>query len=93
MLSPIHTRLSLELSCYYWSWCSTLGDLIILADLLSTSLGIGLSITFKAGVELPRWLWGAVAQLSEHLQLKQEALGSIPGGHPGFFSFPADLIL
>ena len=25
-----------------------------------------------------RWLWGAVAQWSEHLQLKQEALGSIP---------------
>ena len=32
-----------------------------------------------------RWLWGAVAQWSEHLQLKQEALGSIPGGYPGFF--------
>ena len=55
------------------------------ADSSSTSLGIGLSITFKAGVELLRWLWGAVAQWSEHLQLKQEALGSIPGGYPGFF--------
>ena len=85
MLSPIHIRLSLELSCYYWCWCSVLGDLIILADSSSTSLGIGLSITFKAGVELLRWLWGAVAQWSEHLQLKQEALGSIPGGYPGFF--------
>ena len=31
-----------------------------------------------------RWLWGAVAQWSEHLQLKQEALGSIPGGYTGF---------
>ena len=27
----------------------------------------------------------AVAQLSEHLQIKQEAPGSIPGGCPGFF--------
>ena len=32
-----------------------------------------------------KWLWGAVAQWSEHLQLKQEALGLIPGGYPGFF--------
>ena len=46
---------------------SVLGDLIIPADSSSTSLGIGLSITFKAGVELLRWLWGAVAQWSEHL--------------------------
>ena len=48
---------------------------------------IGLSITFKAGVELLGWLWGAIAQWSEHLQLKQEALGSIPGGCLGFFHF------
>ena len=34
-----------------------------------------------------RWLWGAVAQRSEHLQLKQEALGLIPGGCPGFLLF------
>ena len=81
----IHIRLSLELSCYYWCWCSVLGDLIIPADSSSTSLDIGLSITFKAGVELLRWLWGAVAQWSEYLQLKQEALGSIPAGYPGFF--------
>ena len=33
------------------------------------------------------WLWGAVAQWSEHLQLKQEALGLIPSGCPGFFLF------
>ena len=72
-------------------WCSVLGDLIIPADSLSTSLGIGLSITFKAGEFMLRWLWGAVAQWSEHLQLKQEALGSIPGGYPGFFSLPAGL--
>ena len=42
-------------------------------------------ITFKAGVQLLRWLWGAVAQWSEHLQLKQEALSSIPSSYPGFF--------
>ena len=33
-----------------------------------------------------RWLWGAVAQWPVHLQLEQEALDSIPGGYPGFFS-------
>ena len=33
------------------------------------------------------WLWGAIAQWSVQLQLKQEALGSIPGGCPGFFLF------
>ena len=60
---------------------------------LGTPPCIGLSITFKAGVELLRWLWGAVAQWSEHLQLKQEALGSIPGGYPGFFSLPAGLLM
>ena len=59
-----------------------LGDLIILADSLSISLGIGLTITFKAGELMLRWLWGAVAQWSEHLQLKQEALI----GGLGFFS-------
>ena len=32
-----------------------------------------------------RWLWGTIAQRSEHLQLKQEALDSIPGGYPVFF--------
>ena len=56
-----------------------LGDLIIPVDYLSISLGMGLSITLKAGVKLPGWLWGAVAQWSEHLQLEQEALGSISG--------------
>ena len=50
-------------------------------------LGIGLSITLKAGVKSPGWLWGVVAQWPEHLQLRQEALGSIPGGCPGFFLF------
>ena len=47
-----------------------------------------MSITLKAGVELLRWQWGAITQWSEHLELKQEALGSIPGGCPGFFSLP-----
>ena len=57
-----------------------LGGFITLADSSSTSLGIGLSVTLKAKRGMPDWLWGAVAQWSEHLQLKQEALGSIPGG-------------
>ena len=56
-------------------------------DSLSTSLGMGLSITLKAGVKLPGLLWGAVAQWPEHLELKREGLGSIPGGCPGFFLF------
>ena len=53
----------------------------------NTSLGIGLSIALKAERGIPDCLWGAVAQWSEHLQLKQEALGSIPSGCPGFFLF------
>ena len=68
-----------------------LGDLAILAGWLSISLGIGLSVTFKTRVRLLRWLWGTVAQWLEHLQLKQEALGLIPDGYPGFFSLPAGL--
>ena len=44
-----------------------LGDLIILVDSLSISLGIGLFITLKAGMKLLGWLWGAVAQWPEHL--------------------------
>ena len=39
------------------------------------------------------WLWGAVAQWPEHLQLKREVLGSIPGGCPEFFSLPAGLLM
>ena len=46
---------------------------------------MGLSITLKAGVKFPGWLWGALAQWPEHLQLKQEVLGSIPGGCLGIF--------
>ena len=61
---------------------SVLSDLIILADSLSTSL---LSIALKAGELMLRLLWGAIAQWSEHLSLKQEALGSIPGSYPVFF--------
>ena len=56
-------------------------------DSSSTSLGIGLFITLIAERGIPDWLWGAVAQWSEHLQLKQEALGSIPGGYPGLSLF------
>ena len=65
--------------------CSVLGGFITPADSFSTSLGIGLSIALKAERGIPGWLWGAVAQWSEHLQVKQEALGSIPSGCPGFF--------
>ena len=38
---------------------------------------------------------GGCAEWSEHLQLKQEALGSIPGGCPGFqfFSLQAGLLV
>ena len=43
-----YNRLSLELSCYYWCWCSTLGDLIIPVDSLSTSLGMGVTITLNS---------------------------------------------
>ena len=63
-----------------------LGDLIIPVDSLSISLGMGSSITLKVGVKLPGWLWGAIAQWPEYLQLKQGVLDSIPGGCPGFFS-------
>ena len=59
-----------------------IGDLIIPLDSLSISLGM--SITLKAGVKLPGWLWGVVAQWPEHLWLKQEVLGLIP---VGFFLF------
>ena len=48
-----------------------LGDLIIPVDSLSINLGMGLSITLKAGVEQLRLLLGVVAQRSEHLWLKQ----------------------
>ena len=49
-------------------------------------LGMDLSITLKAG-RMFRWPWEAVVQWSERRQLKQEALGSIPGGCPAFFLF------
>ena len=77
--------LSLEVTCYYLCWYSVFRDLAIPADSWNISLGVGLSITLKARVELLRWLWGAVAQWSDNLQLKQEALGLIPGGCPGVF--------
>ena len=42
---------------------------------------------------MPGWLWGAMAQWPQHLWLKQEVLGSIPGGCPEFFSLPAGLLM
>ena len=56
-----------------------LGDLIIPVDSLSISLGMGLSITRKAGVKWPGWLWGAVGQWPEHLYAAK-------AGGPGFDS-------
>ena len=47
-----------------------LGDLIILVDSLTMSLGIGLPLNLKAGVKLSGWLRGDVVQWSEHLQLR-----------------------
>ena len=37
-----------------------------------------ISIILKAGVEQLRWLWGAVAQWSEHLWLKKETRVRFP---------------
>ena len=48
---------------------------------------MGLSITLKAGRWMLRWLWGAVAQWSEHLQLKHEVLIQYLATALGFFSF------
>ena len=56
-------------------------------------MGLSITGTLKAGVKLPGWLWGAIAQWPEHLQLKQEVLGSILGGLPGCFSLPAGLLM
>ena len=47
---------------------------------LSTSLGIGLFITFKVGELMLRWLWVAVAQWSEHLHWVRS-----PAATLGFF--------
>ena len=60
---------------------------------MSIILGMKLSITLKAKVKLLGWLWGTIAQWSEHLQLEQEALGWIPGGCPVFISLVAGLIM
>ena len=78
-------------ACIYWYWCSVLGGFITLAGSSSTSLGIGLS---KAERGIPDWLWGAVGQRSEHLQLKQEVLhGFDPQWLPTIFSLSAGLLM
>ena len=69
-----------------------LDDLTIPVDSLNICLGKGLSITLKAGVEQPEWLWGAVAQRSEHLWLKQETRVRSPVAALGFSS-PAGLLM
>ena len=48
---------------------------------------MGLSVILKPGVKLSGWLWGAITQWPEHLQLEQEVLGSIASGCPDFFLF------
>ena len=53
---------------------------------------MGLSITLKAGVEQLRWLWGAVAQQSEHLRPKQETQVRFLVAALGFSS-PAGLLI
>ena len=80
----------LQILCTCHSWCSVLGDLIIPIDSLSISLGMGLSVTLKAGVEQLRWLWGAVAQQLEHLQL---TLVRFPAAALGFSSTAGLLML
>ena len=60
----------------------------------SISLGMGLSVTLKAGVKLPGWLWGAIAQWSEHLQLKQKLRPGFNSQQlPWVLSLPADLLM
>ena len=44
-----------------WCWCSVPCDLIIPADSLSTSTR-EVPLQVKAGVKLPGWLLGAIAQ-------------------------------
>ena len=80
----------LQILCTCHSWCSVLGDLIIPIDSLSISLGMGLSVTLKAGVEQLRWLWGAVAQQLEHLRL---TLVHFPAAALGFSSTAGLLML
>ena len=63
-----------------------LGGSINTVESLSISLGMGLSITLLAGVEQLRWLWGAVAQRSEHLQQKQEIWVQFPAAAFGICS-------
>ena len=54
--------------------------------------GVSISYTYRV-VYSPDRPWGAVAQWLEHPQLKQEPLGSIPSGCPGFFFSFSWLIL
>ena len=70
-----HNKLSIILASMFWNETTGVGDSIIQVE---HQLGMGLSITLKAWVVVG-------SQWSEHQQLKQEALGSIPGGCPGFF--------
>ena len=70
------------------------GDLIIPVDSLSISLGMGLSITLKAGVKLPGWLWG-----SSHSSVARAPAAKAGGSGfnsqwlPWVFSLPAGLLM
>ena len=57
-----------------------LGNLVIPVGFLSISLVMGLSITLKSYSEVAWVAVGTVAPWSACLQLKQEALCTIPGG-------------
>ena len=54
---------------------NTLGIMVIICIKINAN-----RYQIKAGELMLRWQWRAIAQWSEHQQLKQESLGSIPGG-------------
>ena len=76
--------MSVYQTAYNYTMCSIFARLPF-SDCLSNSCLVNCSLILAIG--LVALLRGAVAQWSEHLQLKQEALGSIPSGCPGFFLF------
>ena len=51
--------------------------------LWASSRFAGGSLLGGSFMKLPGWLWGAVPQWPENLQLKRDILGLIPSGCPG----------
>ena len=84
VIQDCNNMIHVHASCYYWCWCSMFGDLIIPVDSLSISLGMGLSITLKVGVEQLRWL--AVGGRSSAVRAPAAKAGD-PGSIPGGFFF------